>query len=541
MNMDEVERVVIEPIPDDNGNIVGVKGYYLFHGFLYHFSLNQDGKVYLNYRGTISIWATVGRGVMRDGDGKPMSYSFYLTFDNSKHWDEIENIVKKAVIKRAQTIHKDNAPWLFSSLGKILTPDTITPAVAVNIKTDDFWIDYFEDHAPLEESRRKKYTADIIHFAESLPERPMKDYTEHLVLKILSQCDISKTSQLYIHAFWRYCVNSGICGGSNPVPKPVFGEATESGLQTFYLFHNQQDNLYTYALENYKNPMVLGLVLQLWDGKPSDVIPGLVWGNVIWETDPPFAKIIYIKERKAGAIKDFTHPMLPQCYIILKMHYYELLSSGTITKEELNKRPIVNIDGKAVRSSDIVSFNKAVLQARGIEEELAQWNPDKKTTNLSKKVFLNTYAHILNEKCGIDENSSTMAFMRGETVPDSTGGYYLSFTDHWGVQNIYRHLEQAQPEAPVSPIPPETLKDGRTKQTFLPNTTKERLHVFAEVILQPGEELEYYSPSGCDGQIKSRTIKKLPPSIINPPTKQEEPSEDNLTNKYGQTMISGFF
>ena len=57
-----------------------------------------------------------------------------------------------------------------------------------------------------------------------------------------------------------------------------------------------------------------------------------------------------------------------------------------------------------------------------------------------------------------------------------------------------------QPETPI------IYKDGQEQYTITPENTRQQIGVVADIILQPGEELEIVWPHGISGSIRARAI-----------------------------------
>ena len=124
------------------------------------------------------------------------------------------------------------------------------------------------------------------------------------------------------------------------------------------------------------------------------------------------------------------------------------------------------------------------------------------------RLLQKTYEYLLVMKCGLNSEEGTYKFLLGQSISgDTTSTNYVSFTSPAGQRRLYNILKLLQPkrklEGELLQEKHQTIQDCYIAS---PDSTDECVGMVVDVILQPGETIQFHCPLGVEGTIKSRIL-----------------------------------
>lgn len=422
-----------------------------------------------------------------------------------------EGTVKSDVERAVLRLYSKYADLIHRRMKISSRPDSITPAIAAVIYADEF---VTMNHRSASDSTRKVYTKAIKEHYAIMPNIPMTKMTKAKMKQYLDSHTISANTLRLLVGFWQYCLAKGICIGSNPFPesrKRTLSAAVKQAKAVVpdELSIKMQDQLYEELLAREASGASCGIALMLWGGFSAKLTCGFIWGDILFDFDQPdFVRVIYRQDDKAGATHDFTRPLFPQAARILHKRY-EMLAAQ-YAPEELMKCPIVSTKlnhKKAMTANALTQYAAMLLRTIGVSEDTFMKLKMPKVA-VSSRIFLNTYVKNLVQRCGLGDDPGTVNFMMGLSLSGSvTDDHYSSFVSELASRRIFTALKAAGPlENITQPEELVVLEDGREKHITAPENTRQRVGVVADIILQPGEELEIICPHGVSGSIRARAV-----------------------------------
>lgn len=311
--------------------------------------------------------------------------------------------------------------------------------------------------------------------------------------------------------FWAYCIEKGICEGSNPVqatPKQKQSSQVKQAkaLVPTELTLSQQDQLFEYLVKNISGS-ACGVALQIWGGFSCKTACVLRWSDVLFSSSPDLVRVIFYKEDNAGATHDYTRPLFVQAARILATRYEQL--KYTYSSEELGKLPVVcqrTNYKKAMTANELTQYSSMILRQIGVTEDtLAALRMPK--ISASRQILHNTYVSNLVHRCGLASDPGTVKFLCGESLTDSvTDDHYTSFTSPSAVERIHTVLRAIAPLEELTCPDVSAQADWVEVQVIAPEHTRQRAGVVEEIILRPGEEIEIICPHGVSGSISARAV-----------------------------------
>lgn len=422
-----------------------------------------------------------------------------------------EEETKKNVERAAFRLYTKYADLIHRRMKDSNRADLITPAVAAVLYSEDYLA---VNHRSASDSTRKTYGKTIKNHYAAMPAIPMAKMTTTKIKQYLDSHPVGSNTLRLINGFWAFCLAKGICIGVNPFPDTKKRKLSATTKQARALVPDelsikQQDALFTKLMSGEISGDSCGIALMLWGGFSAKDACTFSWRDIIFNQEQSdFVQVRYYQNDKAGATHDYTRPLFPQAARILCRRYETL--TVQYTSEDLAKCPVVSTKQsykKAMTASALTQFGAMLLRTIGVSEETLMKLKMPKVA-VSGRIFYNTYVKNLVQRCGLANDPGTVNFMLGLSLSGSvTDDHYSSFVSELATERIFTALKAAGPLEDIEQLEEQIiLEDGRTQHIIVPENTRQRVGVVANIILQPGEEIEITCPHGVSGSISARAV-----------------------------------
>ena len=492
--------------PKYNGKI-------LIHGAELRFSLNiQKSGAYL-YRGTMSAMCpdkdeVITVSLPRAEDGQEVSLKASKSINtNEKMLDGI----KAFLADRAFGLYAQFSTAINRSLHKSVRKETILPDTAFCLYGQEF-IDFAFPNAS-DESRRKYYSRIEKHYMR-FPERPMAEYSGSDMKKYLIEKNVCAGTIEELRKFWLYCLDRGICLGSDPFPekhkrKPTADALINKAVRPDELSEETQDKVYEQCM-NTCDAAACATALILWGGLSLDEALKMKWKHIIFDKDDhDLATILLLKSDYAGATHIFNHPLFVQGARILR-NRYSLLCESHGGAQLANKLILCHgsSDDKALSRNALIKSISTLLRSCGVlNKTFAELKSPGKAVSI--RLLTNTYRANLIRKCGLEKDIFTVKYLCGESMRGNTScDSYISFSDDDAIFRQYSLIKITKPTVDYDNRYEETvLPDGATRYQIFPQNSKHCAGVTARMLLPPGGEIRIKDClHGVDGDITVRAV-----------------------------------
>lgn len=497
---------------EDPQRIVQVTGFVQFGGVVFRATLNPCNETRYALRGQICALSP-DKGVMKitgsarkkiileklDGrDPTTKEADQYLCIRRSvriksdAYTASNRKTIETYLVSCAKELYGAHIDTIIKALQESALPDQITPIAAYQIYIKGF-LSYESGKVHWAASTVESYQHKLFNLFSSLDPVPMCKSTTKHIEKICTQLRVSSTTQRMAWRFWQYCIDSGYCTGSNPVPAPLKKRKNAKQLQKAAqipkeLNERQQSQLYDLLLSRAATDSTAVGTALLWSGFAPNAISELRWHSVICcAEDPDYVRIEYHVDDNAGATHDYTRPVLVQTARVLQARKAALLQS--FDADVLDEMPVVGQKSapvKPVSKANIVKNATDHLKQAGISEQTfaALKNPN---SAAAKQLLLNTYKYNITNHCGLQEEPGTRKYLLGQSlIGDVTSDHYTSYTDPHGQQYLYRFLRRLMPDESIE-VPPSEILDDTEVRYFAPTSTMRRVDFDCTLLLQPGQ------------------------------------------------------
>lgn len=510
-------------------DLLTVRGLFFYHGAEFRFSLTQQTKGRYVMRGTVSVISPADGAVLqlkgreKSEITKKLSVDYIARMEGKRLPElnlsaaiyctslEIEQI-KAAIQKSALRLYKGYAAQIHRALGEVARPDTITPSIAAH-KFVDRYLE--KNHPNLNTKSCETYRGEILDMCSAMPHIPMKDYSVSTLKKWAAWSDLSNHRKELLRKFWMFCIDSKVCIGKSPFPpKEKKIKSSDTAIEKMgrlsILTIEQQDALFELMIRA-PTGADCGVALKLWGNYNFKTACSFKWSDVIFASDhDDYVRIKYSRTDLAGATHSYICPLFPAGALILQKRYNELRK--IYDEDAIGQMPIVSqakSPGIGLTPSALTQTATMRLHSIGLTyENLHALHKNNKSVAVSNLILENTYAYCVYVLCDLDDEPGTAKFLLHESLAANvTDDHYTSFTSDEAGERLHTIMSFVIPDSPIEEvISPISMINGKTKYSYVPETTRQRVGLVDSYILQPGEELIIKCRHGVTGSASVRAL-----------------------------------
>lgn len=506
-----------------------VRGLFFYHGAEFRFSLTQQVGGRYVMRGTVSAISPADGAVLQvKGHEKSEIIKKlapeYIEKMASKRIPELNvsaaiycdsidiEQIKVNIQKSVLRLYKEYASQIHRSLGEVARPDTITPSIAAH-KFIDRYLE--KRHPTLKPKSCETYRRDILDMCSAMPHIPMKDYSVSTLKKWAAWPDLSNHQKELLRKFWMFCIDSKVCLGKIPFPpkeKRIISAdvAIEKMERLSILTLEQQDALYDLMITS-PTGADCGIALKLWGNFSFKIACSFKWSDVVFASNhDDYVRIKYTRTDLAGATHNYICPIFPAGALILQKRYKELCK--IYAEDALSQMPIVSrVRDPSMRLATSALTQTATMRLHSIGltyENLHMLRKKNNNIAVSNLILENTYAYNVYVRCDLGDEPGTAKFLLHESLSSNiTDDHYTSFTSDEAGERLHTIMSFVIPDSPIEEvISPISMINGKTKYSYVPETTRQRVGLVDSYILQPGEELIIKCRHGVTGSASVRAL-----------------------------------
>lgn len=498
-------------IKTDEVGIVSVSGMATYRGADFSVSLSRPKKMKDTgtapplIRGTVSI-RDPRTGKVMDSEAKKRD-SAHSSVKASKDL-KINSLEVKAVAAAVQRavagLYSDNQDQINVYSRAAMPPGMITPMDAVRLHLEQYIRDCYPDS---NEDSRKRRSSSIRSTAALLPNTPMANITSEDIAKAVKKHDISKQKVTDLRLFWDYCISHSICAGTLPfddasskrkVPKDYRSLNKSAGsvkALSFDVWCKILDTLYNLP----KSAVGCGIML-LMSGFDTDFISKLTWSDLVIDNDTVYVR--YYRNELAGSKHIFSRDLFADAAVYVSDYYREI--SAVHNVDELQTLNVLwSFDkGKILPKKKLtVEAVRLMVMSGAYADDITDISAYKRP--ISHSLLSETYAALLETRCGLKWDKDSLYYLTGRVLPSSTYSSYESHTDSAARARLRQlMMPLSRPQKIIKTY--TTAKEGDFSFIrYRPSMTNERVTVTGSITLAPGETLIVRSRYGMEGSIKT--------------------------------------
>lgn len=479
-------------------------------------------KKYYRYRGVISAIDETGRVMemnwtewnAQKGNEKKVfniekvkqrKIQQELYFEPREDVDELVTAMQRYIGGAAVKVYNNHSASILRHSGVRPVASTLMPATAVLYYGRSFII---AKHKNASDKYIERALNRLYRFADTMEAKPLASFSRTEMLKYIEDKKFDKTTQNLFCDFWDYLLKEGLCDGGNPMSrdrtkrKLSVEKTAKRALRANSLSAEKQIRLFQY-LEKDTNGKKCAVALLASGLSRKDVCSRYTtWDRLIFPDpqDPEFAVMAIFEDENAGAIHNYSRPLLPGVARILHERRAALIRENG---EGSLKDWHISANQKScapINSRELARAANAVMRAIRIEEDVLK-KAQSETADPSKAVSLliNTYERLLVEKAGLLGDPGTFNFLtKRSNVSDTTSNNYTSFTSESAQRRLYTLLKRTSPSRTIEGerVLETITEDGKVRYEIRPDKTDENVVCMGEFILEPGEEIVVYAQNG---------------------------------------------
>lgn len=428
-------------------------------------------------------------------------------------------VIKDAIEKAAKRAYAEHEGLLARKLGNMTAPDTITPAQTYNLyHTQFFDYQYLYKEKPSPETFAS-YRSALKSLCYELPVIPMKDIRRSHIEQLFQKkntCDFHKG---LLRSFWDFCRNNGYCTGEDPFSKPTGKKKrtaetlAQNSVTPESLSLEDCNRVYKRCMEQVTDSgLPCAVALSLFGGFSFDKIGTTTWGDIMFNpSDQDDVRVQDRNDTAAGATHDRTRPLLIQGARILTSRYHHLLT--THTPNQLADMPVVVQKNAKLRptATQLTQYCNTILYQSGIA--VGEYSAIKEGREaVSKRLFRNTYAHLIDYECGLQKEFGTREYLHGTSLTANTSAdHYIGYSSEDGQRAMVELLHRVGPneEIPESGVH-KLHSGGGSGYICRPAATARLVVLTATVEIPPGGILELSAPHGVSGSLACTYVSPSP-------------------------------
>lgn len=506
------------------GKLVHLSGRYEIHSAVFAFSANAQHSGRYPIRGRVTALSSTGQILKVRGNEKKeilnnipeherddsnrklnIEKSFYC---KSFEEEEIKNRIAKA------------AEWLYSKHGTLIQmqveqnarPDIITPNTAAQL-----WAKRFVAlrHNKSTEGAQEKWRKRISNICVQLPSKPMCKFSKKQMKVLCMEKNIGAGAQRELKLFWDFCIENGICSGTNPVdlpqvPKQSGAQLRNKAMRRYEMEPQMTEELYR-LMDSPLTDASIGVALMLSGFDPKFIV-GLKWSDIVFHQEKDFVTVKFFKDLDSNATKNYSRPVLPRVALMLRKHRkaaHKEAGKNDISdlyvvrnRKSKNNLPykaeyLVNEATRLINNAG-VSF-RTLSEVRSLERE-----------NAAARIILrNTYERLIKTNCNLQDDIGTATFLLGQPFKmDVTSDAYTSFTSPEAEYRLYTILKICQKNHVIAqPVNTAALSaDGQNHVFYAPRQAHDYVGITGEITLAPEEELIIKCSHGVEGYVEVETL-----------------------------------
>lgn len=419
-------------------------------------------------------------------------------------------LIKETIERIAKKAYAEHEAVLVRKLGVIISPDMITPAQAYSLYCTLFFeTRYFGQKKPSPKTLLS-YQSTLKSLCYDLPPSPMGSITWSHLTRLFTERNFCDFDKGLLRSFWAFCLKNGYYIGKNPFLKPVKkkkrtpeflhqGAATPESLEL-----EECNKVFHYCMKQVPfNGLAYAVALTMFGGFSNDNALNKKWGDVIFSSiDPDDVRIIDYNDTAAGATHNRTCPLLLQGARILKARYQHLCTIYAASK--LADMRIVEVKNKMQSpvESQLIEYYDMILRQSGIA--VGEYSVLKETSKAtSKRLFRNTYFHLIDYECGLQNEFGFREYLRGNSLTANTSAdHYIGYSSEDGQSAMVDLLHRVAPcEEIVERGIHDTKDSNGTSYTCWPSTTARQTVLTAEIIIPPSAIAEFSALHGVSGSL----------------------------------------
>lgn len=454
------------------------KGLYILDGVKFSFWCNESGSGNPPLRGKLRIISQeTGFTLMTLSDpSKKIECSIYPNPRDLHDHSDLLDAVKERVAEAALSLLGNHLTEVKRDVELIVTPETITPQMAVLLYADKFFRDC---HRKASDKLLDDYRSTLRAVFSRFENKPMSTFSQKDGKAVMDELQPNADKARLIWSFWDYCLVSGLCTGTNPISKPLPKRQSAAAAQAKadrldILDLATQAALYLLLLAK-PDARACGVALMLWGGFSAAEACKFRWRDLLM-LSKDFVAVKHHKSQNAGATHNYTRVLFIQAARILFLRYRKLME--TYTHNQILDLPIVSPvhDAKRVLKPNLLNqYGRELLTQCGVDQQILRASEEWHQA-VAARIFINTYASNLIHSCGLDPNSGLYRFMCGKPLTGIvTQDHYNSFSYDGGLETQYAAVRRMAPEEIIESVPVDTSHDGYDIYTLTPETTRDHL------------------------------------------------------------------
>lgn len=498
-----------------------IRGRYSFRNTIFEFKLIEQKNGKYPFRGTVKAVSQSGKVMKLQGKAKrEVLKSSNATEDSinpsklnisamvySATTNDID--IRAKIAKTAETLYQKYAGILYEDVKTNVTPENITPAVAVSMYGRNY---VYYVHGESSDGRLKMILKTLENVCSKLPNRPMVEFTEKKLASFIRTNQIGNASVDELYRFWDFCISENICDGGNPVKKPEKKPRTARSKQLAAMkideLSEEQLKVFTKSLEKNPSAINVGIALMASGFKPKEIV-NMKWKDISINKLSGYVVVdLYLPER-AGATHDFKRPLIPQAARIVKAYLKKI--KGNYTVAELGELYVVTAKNKKkpVSSAELVqNATRALKQVSVKNAVFAALRDEDRTMAAATRILFNTYERMLHDKCNLALDTGTINYLTAKSFGgDTTSSAYTSFSSLPGIERLYGILKSVDIETEhLDYGAKQEIVEGKCIITCTTKSSKDYSAAKLSVTLPPGAELIIKCEHGVDGRYSSHKL-----------------------------------
>lgn len=456
------------------------------------------------YSGTITLLSPDGETVFisevrkQKKEAKNKEYSnkdVYATEKCICNSSKLEDLLAE-IRKRIDKLILENSEYYLHHLKMRLTPDAITPALAVNMYLDDFCRNAYKD---TEKATKNRKTIETLFL--KLQNIPICKITSRTISKFIKTENITEKQEETLYLFFEYMLSRGLITGKNPFSvlsrqersaesrnKSAFAPTTIG----FHVFEAFVDLL------NEKLSTLHCVIMLLLSGFTLAEIQDLYWKDIEFVKGYDDFAIVHIrKEHLRVAKHDYSRPALVDTAKYLN-RVYQALCNNTSPDVLAN----TSITGDFDTSAIAIEVNNLLVLAGYTDPLSVVGRPSDKVDPIPIRLLRSNYRRMLVTYAGLANDADTLNFLCGTVLKNTTYINYESHTSPEAMKRLYTILKPVSKTTVLRQVVRiRKIADGYVF-TATPRTNHELAQIIGSLKLLPGETIRIVCPHGIIGSLK---------------------------------------
>ena len=422
---------------------------------------------------------------------KEVKLSKEIVFNSTK-----TEVIKAHIEKSVEKFYEQNADFLDDRKKIKYDKKFITPAEAAKLFVDDF-LRSRSNYLTLNDQTKKQYNNAILRIMDSISaDVPMTAINENRVNNAFKGSNENNMRYLKLTKdFWDYCITKKQIHTfaaedlfKNVVQKPTTKDELEKKADRLIkksscastLSVEQEAILLKELLSNQRyQHIACGVAAELWGGFPLNDIVTFKFKNAIFhDYDPSFVSIAFLQPELAGAVKNFTRPLIPCGGDVFRTVFDSLCQQYPVS--QVLDFPIVwdaNDPKIPLKKEKLQDEIRKFLLVTGITRQIQNELDDGVCQPVSSVTLTNTYSNSLVEIFGENPREiGTVRFLKGMSLSMyTTSESYASFTGEAGQKRLYSFLARHQVGRKEYPDEPQHIEcNGQRMEVVYPESNMER-------------------------------------------------------------------